>query len=159
MGIHLGGFTAKASAAPGDLDPSFGTNGVAGARIDYSNQGLRDDRITDLAIQPDGKIIAAGSTAANAPELKQTAVVRLNPDGTLDSNFADEGKLILSLGSYHDEARIVALEANGNIVIAGYASNTGTWTQIYVARLNQDRSLDDAFVQIVKRPLSNKGQS
>ena len=51
--------------ADGTLDPAFGTGGVLTTRI----QG--DDLVSLLVIQPDGKILAAGTTqnAAGVPEL------------------------------------------------------------------------------------------
>jgi uncharacterized delta-60 repeat protein len=139
LGIHIVGFTAYAIAAPGDLDPGFGTNGVAVARIDDSTQGLQDDRIADLAIQPDGKIIAVGKTT---PYYEKTAVVRFNLDGSLDSGFAQDGKAILDVSAYHNDARSVVLQMDGKIVIAGAANG-----RIYVARLNQNGTLDDTFGQ------------
>jgi uncharacterized delta-60 repeat protein len=141
LGIHLAGFTAGVMAAPGDLDTNFGTDGVAIAMIGT------DDRIKDLVMQPDGKIVAVGSTAPNAPGLKESAVARFNPDGTLDPTFAFGGKAVFGFGSYHDEARSAALQADGKIVIAGYANNDSSWGQIYVARLNQNGTLDDTFGQ------------
>jgi hypothetical protein len=59
LGIHLG-FTANATAAPGDLDVSFGNGGVVTAKID-TTPGFYDERIYDIVTQPDGKIVAVGN--------------------------------------------------------------------------------------------------
>ena len=140
LGICLAGFTAGVMAAPGDLDPNFGTNGVAIARIDYSSeQGQRHDRILDMLLQPDGKIVAVGSTAPNLAQIAESAVARFNPDGSLDSAFAQGGKMASNI--LVGAARCLALQTDGKIVIAGGSS------RIRVARLNPNGSLDETFGQ------------
>ena len=141
LGIGLVGMPTLVNAASGDLDPNFGTNGVAVARIGSN------DTIEDLLLQPDGKIVAVGSTAPNPVQLKDSAVARFNPDGTLDPTFGFEGKAVFGFGGYHDSAQAVALQADGKIVIAGHANITETSSQILVARLKQDGILDASFGQ------------
>lgn len=147
LGIHLAGFITVATAAPGDLDPNFGTNGVAIARIGYySSQGQKNERIRDLVIQSDGKIVAVGSTS-HTSQGNDIAVARFNPDGSLDATFADGGKVILSIVN-GGEARSVALQPDGKIVIAGgsYSVLSGK-RSIYVARLNPNGARDETFGQ------------
>jgi hypothetical protein len=75
--------TPQAISAPGDIDQNFGTNGVAIVRMDnLSSTGQRHDRIEDLLIQTDGKIVAVGSTLGYN-DYRSSAVARFNPDGTL----------------------------------------------------------------------------
>jgi len=71
-------------AAPGDLDPSFGVNGVVITDFGFSST----DGIGDVAIQSDGKIVAAGVSGGNF------ALARYNPDGSLDSSFDADGKVV-----------------------------------------------------------------
>ena len=100
----------------GSLDTSFDDDGKV-----TTNVGPDLDRATALAIQQDGKIVAAGYHAAAN---QNTAVVRYNSDGRLDTSFANSGifNSIFVLGD--DAAWSVDIQPDGNIVIGGYA-NTG----------------------------------
>ncbi|MGE7388404.1 calcium-binding protein [Streptomyces sp. NPDC004126] len=75
------------------------------------------DRGTDLALQADGKIVAAGISLADF------AVSRYNTDGSLDTGFAAGGKVHTDVSSgYYDTGNAVALQTDGKIVVSG---NTG----------------------------------
>jgi uncharacterized delta-60 repeat protein len=110
------------------LNPSGSRPGLI--RIDLSSTALnKDDEAHAIVIQPDDKIILAGSTGrfvsfdANASK-SALALVRLNPDGSLDSSFGTGGKVITSLGqSSADGAgfKAVKLLANGSILASGNA--------------------------------------
>src|SRR5438874_1895036 len=82
-----------ANATPGDLDPSFGTNGEV--LTDLGSASL--DIAMAIAVQPDGKIVAVGSS--NSSGNYDFALVRYNPDGSLDSGFGSGGKVLTDLGS------------------------------------------------------------
>src|SRR2546423_1755792 len=69
----------------GTLDPGFGAGGKVVTGI-----GTGDDTPTAVALQQDGKIVVAGSSASIGRS--DFAVVRYNPDGTLDTNFDGDGK-------------------------------------------------------------------
>ncbi|NJR41977.1 MAG: hypothetical protein HC767_04290 [Akkermansiaceae bacterium] len=71
------------SAAPGSLDPSFNGTGVV-IRDFTGSEDLRA-----VAVLPDGKIIAAGTTDASGHD--DILVVRYNPNGTLDTSFSSDG--------------------------------------------------------------------
>lgn len=72
----------KLFSQAGNLDSSFGTNGLSVSRI----AGNSDDRFYDIDLQSDGKIIAVGT--ANAEDV---GVGRYNTNGTLDSSFGING--------------------------------------------------------------------
>jgi uncharacterized delta-60 repeat protein len=76
------------SAAPGDLDPTFAGDGSA-----IVDLGARDQAL-GVVIQADGKIVTAGQVNGS-----NTAVVRLNLDGTLDTTFAGDGSAVVDLGN------------------------------------------------------------
>ena len=88
--------------------------------------------IAALAIQPDGKLVAAGATDAldHRGEHPNTinddvALARYTPEGKLDASFAGHGKLITSFdasGNWDTGAAAVVLEPNGKIVVAGSRS-------------------------------------
>ena len=87
-----------ALAAPGDLDPTFGTGGVR--TFDFNGD---EDHFRDVLLQPDGKVVAVG--AANA--VKDFAVVRLNADGSSDPSFDGDGVVTVDFGA-SDAATTVA---------------------------------------------------
>ena len=78
------------TAAPGDLDPSFGTGGKVTTNVFPGAPS--GNVIRDMTVQPDEKILAVGSAADYIDPL--AALVRYNPDGTLDSTFGIGGKVI-----------------------------------------------------------------
>lgn len=106
----------------GSLDPTFGSLGRV--TTDFSNRG--NDKIEALALQPDGKIIAAGfSDLRISSDL--FALTRYNPNGTLDSGFGVDGKVTTQFffGGFDSLACAVVLQSNGNIVAVGHAMFTG----------------------------------
>jgi uncharacterized delta-60 repeat protein len=125
-------------AQPGVLDPSFGVNGKV--TLDF---GMGNDDARDVAIQSDGKILVAGS--ANINFVSYFAVVRYNPNGTLDNSFGDNGKALnLINGNQINSLSCMALQPDGKIVLGGSAYVNNRW-QIALVRLNSDGSLDDSF--------------
>jgi uncharacterized delta-60 repeat protein len=112
----------------GDLDTSFGDEG----RVTTDFDGRFDEGLA-LAVQGDGKIVAAGSSTG------QAAIARYMPDGTLDASFDHDGRLLLDLG-YDVRARDLAVQGNGKIVVALDDSSTFS-----VARLRKNGSLDASF--------------
>lgn len=135
--------------ADGSLDTSFGTGGIVSTAI------LDDARANAVAIQPDGKIVAAGQACRSGPCV--FALARYEPDGSLDTSFGSGGK-VTSASGYSSEcseqggdyANAVALQANGTIVIAGYSNFSKyvcspDYYLFALARYNPDGSLDPKF--------------
>src|SRR5262245_693658 len=84
---RLGLETLEAREVPatiGGNDPSFDANGVLATNLG----GI--DTAAGVAIQSDGKIVVVGTTASGV--LDEFAVVRYNPDGSLDLTFDGDGK-------------------------------------------------------------------
>src|SRR5262245_18165160 len=81
----------SAQAAPGALDPSFGTGGKVTTAI-----GPGNDVALAAAIQPDGKVVAIGSSSNGSND--DLALVRYNAGGSLDASFGTGGKVITSIG-------------------------------------------------------------
>jgi uncharacterized delta-60 repeat protein len=100
-------------------------------------------RLADLLIQPDGKLIVVGTTAAlAAPAEKFVYAARFNPDGSHDNSFASVPLRNTAVFSSH-EPRGAVLASNGKIVIAGeYSSAITGSTGGLVMRLNSDGTLD-----------------
>ncbi|MFN0278168.1 MAG: Calx-beta domain-containing protein [Pyrinomonadaceae bacterium] len=93
-----------------------------------------------VAIQSDGKIIAAGDVGVNF------AVARYNADGTLDPSFNGTGVVVTAVSQGSDGGRSVAIQSDGKIVVAGYADdlNQGQ-TDFVVVRYNSNGTLDTSF--------------
>ena len=90
-----------------------------------------------MLVQPDRKIVVAG----NPPDSSVMMVMRLNPNGTPDATFDGDGTATIDFGGQDDFANAMALQADGKIVVAGYAAGG----RFAVARLNVNGSLDAAF--------------
>lgn len=127
---------------PGALDPGFGAGGGVGVPVGPAG---RSSQASGLAIQPDGKIVAAGATTDNtfSPPRTDFAFVRLNSDGTLDPAFAG-GKKIISFAAGDTAASAVALQLDGKIVAAGSAI-AGGGADFALVRVQSDGTLDTTF--------------
>jgi uncharacterized delta-60 repeat protein len=123
-----------ASAAPGDLDPSFGSGGTV--RMLTSEEKIS---IRAVATQPDLKVVLAGSE-----EPGSVILVRLLPNGDLDPSFGAGGKVTTPFPGGFGEARAIALQPDGKIVIAGAAKGPAD-NDFLVARYNNDGSPDLGF--------------
>jgi len=88
-----------------------------------------------LTLQPDGKILIAGSFTCVAGQ-PRNRIARLNPDGTLDASFNPGADYyVYSLG----------LQANGKILVGGLFWSLAGKTCYYVGRLNPDGTFDTTF--------------
>jgi uncharacterized delta-60 repeat protein len=125
----------------GSPDVSFG----AGGRLlmPASGPGVVED-ITSLLVRGDGTIVAAGVARVG---LTAFAAVRINADGTLDASFGNGGVALADFSSTFDNAKRVALDADGKVVVIGLANSQGVGDQgdFGVARFNADGSPDLSF--------------
>jgi len=119
----------------GSLDTTFGAGGIVITPVGIN------DVFYALAIQSDGKIVAAGYSSNGAHD--DFAVVRYNDDGSLDTTFGAGGIVITPVG-INDVFYALAIQADGKIVAAGDSSN-GADYDFAVARYNDDGSLDTTF--------------
>jgi len=106
----------------GLLDANFGNNGV----VSFSTGTSHYDYFNSLALQPDGKIVAAGSTNDGYSN-DHLLALRLNAAGSLDPDFGYNGMVVFDSGSANsDYANAVLIQPDTKIVIAGttYATQT-----------------------------------
>ena len=127
------------SAAPGDLDSTFG----AGGKV-LTNTGAGAVTGRGLVIQPDGRIVVAGATDLNNPG-SDFVVTRYNTNGTLDATFDGDGKATTDFNNRSDAAFAVALQPDGRIVVVGVSGTNNTDKDFAIARYNTDGSLDSSF--------------
>lgn len=124
------------TAAPGDLDPTFGNGGIVigggGATYTLANA-------EGMALQADGKIVVVGDSY-------DFRVARYNTNGSLDTSFGGGGVVVTpDIGSAYS----VAIQADGKIVVAGGG--------FAVVRYNPNGSLDTTFngTGIVRTQINN----
>jgi len=98
----------------------------------------------DCVIQPDGKIVIAGGKKYNGVSDYDFAVLRLNPDGSPDITFADNGFFIYSFDGIKSFAYSAALQADGKIVVAG-GGDISTNQGFIAIRLTTAGDLDSEF--------------
>jgi uncharacterized delta-60 repeat protein len=128
----------------GGLDPGFGQGGKRVLPIgSRGNSGA-----TAIAVQPDGRIVLAGSSDQGATGM-DFAVVRLLPDGTPDGSFGQGGTVTVDLAGDTDRAWALALQADGRIVVGGQANTGGAvgGMDFALLRLRSDGQPDTSFGQ------------
>jgi len=127
-------FTVVRYSAGGTLDSTFGSGGIATPAAGNAFA---------VAIQPDGKIVAAGRFL---PGPSQFGLVRLNSNGTPDATFGTSGLVSEDLGpGGDDEINAVALQSDGKIVVAGYTTVGSIDHDFAVARYDATGALDPTF--------------
>jgi uncharacterized delta-60 repeat protein len=131
-----GDFAVVRYNTDGTLDPSFNGTGKVITDIGAS------DLAHSVALQPDGKIVAAGNSGTGSDGA--FAVARYNTNGTLDTSFGGTGKVTTDIGVSQDVAYSVAIQPSGKIVAAGY-SFSGSYPLFALVRYNADGSLDASF--------------
>ena len=97
----------------GALDSGFGTSGKVTTAISG-----RFDYARSVAVQTDGKIVVAGRSG-DGNSSDDFALVRYTTSGALDADFGTGGKVTTSIGSGDDWGYSVAMQSDGNIVVAG----------------------------------------
>lgn len=121
----------------GVLDSTFGTNGLVTTSL-----GSAEDIAYSVAIQNDGKILAAGRTKIGL--VKNFALVRYNVDGSLDATFGTSGIVTTAIGTGDNVGNSVVIQNDGNILLAGYCT-TNSQKDFALARYESDGNLDLNF--------------
>lgn len=130
----------------GRLDTGFGSGGLVLTDFGF----WTDDGAASLAIQPDGKLVAAGFSDAGVPGDFDFALARYNPDGSLDTSFGFGGTLRTSFrdstGGNAEGADALVIQPDGKIVAAGFSDGGSPGDLDFaLARYNPDGSLDPSF--------------
>ncbi len=144
--MYLAGYTSlngvtdamvMALKADGTLDGAFGTAGIK--QIEYTNG--EKDKFRDLAILPNGKILAVGETGPHLYANQLVAV--LNSDGSHYGGFNQSGYLVNGNSKRDAWNSCVAL-ANGKILVGGLTSDGGG-SNVSISKFNADGSPDISF--------------
>ena len=128
--------------AAGDLDTTFGGDGRVTHVIGLGNAGFA----TDVAVGADGRIFAASPAFFPGTDTG-FAVVGVWPDGRLDPAFGDGGIVATDFGEGLEFAHVVAVQADGRIVVGGQSNSPdpGGAFSIALARYLPDGGLDPSF--------------
>jgi len=139
---HIGmnaDFTLVRYNADGTLDASFDGDGMV-----WTDFADGYDYPYNVFVQSDGKIILAGMRGiilSSGSFDYDFAVIRYNPDGSIDNAFGTNGKVTTAVGTRSDYMKDAALGADGKIVLVGEVYN-GSKFQFGIVRYNADGSLD-----------------
>ena len=130
--------TVTVRGLPGVVDTSF-AGGVVRQAVD-----IGEDYANAVAVQADGKIIVAGSSATASGTC--ISLVRFLRDGAVDTSFGVAGKVLTQVGARgNDAAQAVAVQPDGRIVVAGASDQGASGLDFVVLRYRADGSLDPAF--------------
>ncbi len=117
----------------GALDNGFGANGIVTTTLPEGGVSAQA-----LALQSDGKIVAAGFGAGNF------ALARYTTSGALDPTFGTGGIVTVSVGT-GQEWYDVAIQPDGKILVAGFCFNESYAADFTVARFTPEGILDNTF--------------
>lgn len=129
-------FQATAPVYAGQVNRRFGAAGRVS--ISMGNGGAAVAQA--IALQSDGKMVVAGYAPVGG--IKQFAIVRLNVDGSLDISFNGTGKQLISFETGDSQAYSLAIQGDGQIVVAGFSRPLGGASRFAIARLMSNGSLD-----------------
>ncbi len=126
----------------------FGSNGTGTTYLPFSISNVLpvNDQAQAVALQPDGKIVVAGTSPGGF------SVVRFLSSGELDTTFGTSGVNYIPFtiipGGTGDAAKSVAIQSDGKIVIGGYSYAADFSTRFSLARFLSNGQLDTSFGQV-----------
>lgn len=134
--------TAIVKAADGDLDRSYGNDGISIIRVD----GRTAYSVGKPILLADGKMLLGGvSNFLPMQNVGSSIILRVNADGTLDATFGTGGTVVFGLESLHDEEFIeVAIQPDGKILALG-DSNSSNNSGFLLWRFNPNGTPDTSF--------------
>lgn len=139
-------FTVQRFNTDGSLDADFGNSGTVTTNFGSIASVPTSDRSYSIALQDDGKFIVAGKSGGQYADF---AMVRYNADGTIDSSFGVDGKVVTAFSPFASStAYSVTVLDDGKILLAGDYFNSGAYNHQHVyalAKYNSDGSLDTRF--------------
>ncbi|MEX1195416.1 MAG: hypothetical protein WD904_09095 [Dehalococcoidia bacterium] len=144
--IVAGGYTLTADNMDVFAIASYNSNGTPDTSFSGDGEFIvpfqNDARAADLALMENGSYIFAGFHESSTEEF---ALVAVMPNGTLDSSFDGDGKLLFDPGADGGQTTTVAVQPNGKIVAGGYLTHSISVGDMIVARFNADGTPDTTF--------------
>ena len=135
-------FTVVRYLPDGQRDPGFGGDGIVTTPIGPAS----DDVAVAVVIQPDGRIVVAGTRyqTAQPPVHASFALVRYLADGSLDTSFGAGGIVVTTL-SGPAAATALALQPDGKLLVAGFTTGGTTGEDPCIVRYHTSGFLDSSF--------------
>lgn len=147
--IIVGGYTRTSTVGDnfaiirlttaGILDTTFGAGGVV--QVDIAG---KTDRANALQVLSDDRIVLGGLTSYDSVNLN-FGIIRLLPNGALDTTFGTGGKTQVDVGNSQDTMTALLVQPDGKIVFGGNSANSGGNFELSLVRLNADGSTDSTF--------------
>ncbi len=125
----------------GTIDTTFGVGGKV--RTDFGDQNF--DRARSAALQPDGRIVAAGFALSHGGGVQNFAVARYTSSGVLDPTFSRDGITQIDFGNCCQSATRVLLQSDGKIITVGGSDGESGDDDFLLARLSPRGALDSTF--------------
>jgi uncharacterized delta-60 repeat protein len=139
----LGNFEIVRYNSNGSLDASFGTGGIVTTTFPEGSYA------SAVTLQPDGKIIAAGTLFVNFIPGEQSdtdfALARYNVDGSPDATFGVGGTVMTDFFGEEDDAFSVLIQPDGKIIAVGSANNPATFYDFAAVRYLSNGTIDTSF--------------
>ncbi|HEV3340535.1 MAG TPA: Ig-like domain-containing protein, partial [Pirellulales bacterium] len=137
------GFSVGRLTSGGQLDTTFGRNGIASVDVDPSSGYNKTGQA--MLLEPDGSIVMTGIANYN-----YLAVARFTSGGAVDTTFNGNGVKLISYSAFGPSYNLIvgyglALQPDGKLIAVGKARSTNTSFDFVTARLNSDGSLDTGF--------------
>lgn len=124
----------------GTPDSAFGTNGI----VVYNGSTYGYDTASSLALQADGKLVAAGYRYDSGGN-QDFLIVRFNANGSVDTSFGANGAVKYNgFANKADTANALLIQSDGKVLVAGRSYN-GANQDMLVIRLNSNGTLDTTF--------------
>lgn len=133
-----GDFTVMRLRRDGTPDSSWNENGYVSTAV-----GL-DGQASDIALQPDGRVVAVGSGSA-LPRTGELAVARYTADGRLDPSFGRGGLVTARFGARRAAGRAVAIQRGGRLIVVGTKGRGPAHSTGIVIRYRPNGTLDRSF--------------
>ena len=137
-GSHNSSFLVERYNASGTVDTTFGIEGKITTLVGSSAGG------NSLGIQNDGKILLAGNAYNNFGNA-DFALVRYTSEGALDDTFGTGGIVTTEIGNAISMGNSMRILSNGNILVAGQASDSANYGDFALVQYASDGTLYDSF--------------
>jgi uncharacterized delta-60 repeat protein len=159
---HSSAGKARSTAGPQNFVLArYNTNGSLDTGFDGDGKVVTDfgaeDFAFDVAVQSDGKVVAAGGTGPYSFGTEDFALTRYNQDGTLDGVFGGDGRVITDIGA-SERANGVAIQSDGKIVAAGWSDPCCSASNFALARYTGAAPVEPQIsINDIAKPEGNAG--